>query len=73
MPVILRTPEEIETWLTAPTEEALKVQRPVPDGSLTVVATGEKEDPPPALVGAPRPPTRHCSGRPINSASVDHR
>jgi putative SOS response-associated peptidase YedK len=30
MPVILKTPEEIETWLTAPTEQALKLQRPLP-------------------------------------------
>ena len=29
MPVILTTPAEVETWMTAPTEEALKLQRPV--------------------------------------------
>jgi putative SOS response-associated peptidase YedK len=44
MPVILRTDDEIETWMTAPPEEALKLQRPLPDWSLKVVATGEKED-----------------------------
>ena len=44
MPVILRTEEEIETWLTAPAEEALKLQEPLPDGSLKVVATGTKKD-----------------------------
>jgi uncharacterized membrane protein len=44
MPVILTTPEEIETWLTAPTPEALKLQRPLPDGVLRVVARGEKKD-----------------------------
>jgi putative SOS response-associated peptidase YedK len=27
MPVILTKPEEIETWMTAPTDEALKLQR----------------------------------------------
>jgi putative SOS response-associated peptidase YedK len=44
MPVILRTPEEIEMWMTAPAEEALKLQRPLPNGTLRIVATGEKED-----------------------------
>lgn len=44
MPVILTTPEEIETWMTAPTEEALKLQRPLPDGALKIVARGEGKD-----------------------------
>jgi putative SOS response-associated peptidase YedK len=44
MPVILRTENEIETWMTAPLDEALKLQRPLPDQSLKVVMTGEKED-----------------------------
>jgi putative SOS response-associated peptidase YedK len=44
MPVVLTTPEEIETWMTAPAEEALKLQRPLPDGALKIVATGKKED-----------------------------
>jgi putative SOS response-associated peptidase YedK len=44
MPVILTTPEEIETWMTAPTPEALKLQRALPDGSLRIVARGEKKD-----------------------------
>jgi hypothetical protein len=48
MPVILTTPAEIESWLTAPVEEALRLPRSLPDGSLTIVAQGEKEDPPPA-------------------------
>ena len=42
MPVILTTEQDIETWLTAPAEAALKLQRPV-DG-LKVVARGVKED-----------------------------
>jgi putative SOS response-associated peptidase YedK len=44
MPVILTKPEEIETWLTAPTEEALQLQRPLPDGALKIVARGRKQD-----------------------------
>jgi hypothetical protein len=30
MPVILTTPDEVETWLTAPAAEALKLQRSLP-------------------------------------------
>jgi putative SOS response-associated peptidase YedK len=44
MPVVLTTPAEIETWMTAPAEEALKLQRPLLDGALTVVARGERKD-----------------------------
>jgi putative SOS response-associated peptidase YedK len=44
MPVILTTEAEIETWMTAPAEEALKLQRPLPDGSLKIVARGQKQD-----------------------------
>ena len=44
MPVIFTTPEGVETWMTAPTDEALKLQRPLPDGSLKIVARGEKKD-----------------------------
>jgi putative SOS response-associated peptidase YedK len=49
MPVILTTPDEVETWMTAPPEEALKLQRPLPDGALRIVARGVKEDPMPTL------------------------
>jgi putative SOS response-associated peptidase YedK len=52
MPVILRTPEEVATWLTAPLDEALKLQRPLPDGSLVIVARGERRGDPPELAAA---------------------
>jgi len=38
------TPDEYETWLTAPVEKALKLQRPLADKLLKIVATGEKKD-----------------------------
>jgi hypothetical protein len=44
MPVILTMAAEIEQWMTTPADEAIKLQRPVPDGTLKIVATGEKED-----------------------------
>jgi putative SOS response-associated peptidase YedK len=39
------TPDEVETWMTAPPDEALTLQRPLPDGSLRIVVRGVKEDP----------------------------
>ncbi|MBL4557202.1 MAG: SOS response-associated peptidase family protein [Rhodobacteraceae bacterium] len=45
MPVILTASEAIETWLTAPLAEALPLQRPLPDGSLQIVARGARRDP----------------------------
>lgn len=44
MPVILTEPGEIEAWLTAPWAEARTLQRPMPDGTLQIVARGEQED-----------------------------
>ena len=44
MPAILTEPEEWETWLTAPFEEARALQRPLPDDALTIVAEGERRD-----------------------------
>jgi putative SOS response-associated peptidase YedK len=50
MPVILTMPEEIEIWRTAPAEEALQLQRPLPDGELEIVASGKQKDEAPVLV-----------------------
>jgi putative SOS response-associated peptidase YedK len=44
MPVILTTQQEVDFWLSAPAEEAMKLQRPLPDDALTIVARGTKED-----------------------------
>jgi putative SOS response-associated peptidase YedK len=44
MPVILTTHQEIDLWMTAPAEDALKLQRPLADGALMIVARGEKQD-----------------------------
>ena len=44
MPAILRDIAEVEMWLTAPWDEAAKLQRPLPDGALKIVMQGEKED-----------------------------
>jgi putative SOS response-associated peptidase YedK len=57
MPVILRDAEEIDRWLSAPAQEALKLQRALPDGALQIVARGEKEDGvPPDMMKRPEPP-----------------
>lgn len=47
MPVILTTSDEFDLWLEADTLDALALQRPLTDGALKIVASGEKEDPTP--------------------------
>ena len=37
MPVLLTRQEEVETWLSAPIEDAIKLQRPLPDEELVVI------------------------------------
>ena len=44
MPAILTEAEDIETWMTAPADEALKLQRPLEDGTLRIVARGTRKD-----------------------------
>jgi putative SOS response-associated peptidase YedK len=44
MPVILTSRQEIDLWMTAPVPEALKLQRPLPDDALVIVARGAKKD-----------------------------
>jgi hypothetical protein len=44
MPVLLTTADEQAAWLSAPPEEALKLQRPLPDEALRMVAMVEKAD-----------------------------
>jgi putative SOS response-associated peptidase YedK len=44
IPVILRTPEEVDVWMNAPAQVALELQRPLPDDVLKIVLRDAKED-----------------------------
>lgn len=52
MPVILTTKEEVETWLTAPWEEAKSLQRPLPSALLRTVSVDTAENKEPDLFAA---------------------
>ena len=44
MPVILTRDEELEVWLEAPWPEVARLQRPLPDGALRIMARGEQKN-----------------------------
>ncbi|ACA15135.1 protein of unknown function DUF159 [Methylobacterium sp. 4-46] len=44
MPVLLTDEAAWRTWLEAPAEEALRLQRPLPDEAMREVARGERQD-----------------------------
>ena len=44
MPVILRSTEEVDRWMTAQVEEIPQLKQPLQDHSLIIVARGTKED-----------------------------
>ena len=50
MPVILRKSEEIDVWMNAPAEEALQLQRPLPDNELIVLPQPKAEEEEPLLL-----------------------
>jgi putative SOS response-associated peptidase YedK len=50
MPVILRTADEIDTWMRAPFAEARALQKPLPDATLHIVNHATKLDYPAGMV-----------------------
>ena len=44
MPAILTEAQDLEIWLAAPWPEASRLQRPLTDSSLRIVARGAKLD-----------------------------
>jgi hypothetical protein len=60
MPANLTTREEVELWLTVPSNEALRPQRPLPNTVLQIVARGKKEDGPHGIEDGERRESTHC-------------
>ncbi|MEJ0092484.1 MAG: SOS response-associated peptidase family protein [Methylocella sp.] len=44
MPVMLTRPEEWDIWLDGSLDEAIALQRPLPNEKLRIVGTGQKAD-----------------------------
>jgi putative SOS response-associated peptidase YedK len=44
MPVMLTTEDKAEQWTSAPADEALELQRPLPADQMMIVAKGERKD-----------------------------
>jgi putative SOS response-associated peptidase YedK len=42
MPVLLLIDADVETWLTAPTDEALQLQKPAPEDAVIIVPQEKK-------------------------------
>lgn len=61
MPVILTTEAERDLWMSGSWEEVKSLQRPLPDGTLSIVATGRKKDGPHLDDGAAPPPESNAS------------
>jgi putative SOS response-associated peptidase YedK len=51
MPVLLTTPDEMDTWMEVPWEVARELQRPLPDSAMQIVAKGKRQDPPAEIRG----------------------
>lgn len=44
MPVLLTTAQEWDAWLMGPIDQAIALQKPLPNDALRIVASGEKSD-----------------------------
>ena len=49
MPALFTTEQKFDTWLDGPADDAIALQRPLPNELLRILAKGEKSDR--ALVG----------------------